>query len=205
MSEAITKDNKNLFFYRIKFLGLIGVFLSPFIAGWLALYVWEIKPSSINYGTLVQPVKKITWPSLQDLNGNRYDDGFGRRWVFILFIRDQCSQACQSNLFYLRQIRTLLGRNAGRLQNVLVSVPSIEDDMKMFLQDYPDLIAIENFSDDALLAQFAQDEKPDSIGHTPQFYLIDPDQNYMMHYPPEPDQHRVLEDMRKLMKLSKIG
>ncbi|MFT4650914.1 MAG: hypothetical protein ACI9AP_001086, partial [Flavobacteriales bacterium] len=32
-----------------------------------------------------------------------------------------------------------------------------------------------------------------------------PDQNYMMHYPAENDQHKILEDIRKLIKLSQIG
>ena len=36
-------------------------------------------------------------------------------------------------------------------------------------------------------------------------YLVDPDQNLMMHYPAENDQYRVLEDIKKLLKLSQIG
>ena len=36
-------------------------------------------------------------------------------------------------------------------------------------------------------------------------YLVDPDDNLMMHYPPENDQNRVLEDLKRLMKLSQIG
>lgn len=199
-------NNENSrFWYRIKLLGLISVFLAPFVAGWVALYVLEIRPPSINYGTLIQPVKKVKLAGMQDLRGNRYEDGFGERWVFIVFVRDECLAACQSNLFYLRQIKALLGRNAGRLQNVLISTSAISRNVKTFLQSYPDLVVIENFSGDALLTQFALDGESDSVGLTPKLYLIDPDQNYMMYYPADPDEHRMLEDIRKLMKLSKIG
>lgn len=208
MSKEITEEGKSLFWYRVKFVGLIGVFLSPFIAGWMALYVFDIKPESINYGTLVQPVKKIAWSDMQALDSRVYQGGFGRKWTFLLMVRGQCSEACRSNLFYMRQIRTLLGRDVDRLQNVLVSASAIDEDMRIFLKAYPDFVAIENFTDERLFAQFAIDSKDingASVGSSPMLYLVDPDQNYMMYYPADPDEHRVLEDLRKLMKLSQIG
>ncbi len=205
MSEEVTESHQSLLWYRLKFLGLIVVFLSPFLAGWMALYVFEMKPESINYGRLVQPVRKVVWPELQALDGQTYETGFGRKWTFVLFVRGQCLESCRSNLFYLRQIRVLLGRDADRLQNVLLSASEIESDMRMFLKEYPHLAVIEKFSDESLFAQFANDDNAASVGLTPLLYLVDPDQNYMMYYPPDPDEHRVLEDIRKLMKLSQIG
>jgi hypothetical protein len=77
--------------------------------------------------------------------------------------------------------------------------------MNRFLKDYPNLIVIDNFKDSSLLNQFRVDQGSASVGSTPKMYLVDPDQNYMMHYPADADEHRVLEDLRKLMKLSKIG
>ena len=60
---------ENLLWHRIKFLTLIVVFLSPFIGGWLALYVFDVKPTSGNYGTLVEPVRKLDWPVLETREG----------------------------------------------------------------------------------------------------------------------------------------
>ncbi len=169
----------------------------------MALYVFELRPESINYGTLVQPVKKLQWPVLESLAGDRFENGFGRKWTFLLFSREPCSQQCQSNLFYLRQIRTLLGRDTPRLQNLLI-ITSVEDkDLTSFLVDYPDLVVIEN-SSELLYSQF-QIMGLEQIGSTPQLYLVDPDNNYMMYYPAEFDHYRVLDDIRKLMKLSQIG
>jgi len=67
------EEPKRLLWYRIKLLALIAVFLSPFIGGWLALYVFDIKPSSGNYGMLVAPVKKLDWPLLETLDGQRHE------------------------------------------------------------------------------------------------------------------------------------
>ena len=205
MNDKVVIEGKSLFWHRVKLLGLIGVFLLPFIAGWLALYVFEIKPVSGNYGMLVQPVIKVEWPPMKSLKGQIYEGGFGRKWAFILIAGNRCSEACRSNLFYMRQSRTLLGRDADRLQNVLISSAGIDDDMKRFLKEYPDLVVIDKFKDLSLLSQFRADEASETIGSTPKMYLVDPDQNFMMHYPADADEHRVLEDLRKLMKLSKIG
>lgn len=89
------------------------------------------------------------------------------------------------------------------MQNLLI-VTSVEDKkLTSFLVDYPDLVVIES-SSKLLYSQF-QISGVEQVGSTPQLYLVDPDNNYMMHYPAEFDHYRVLDDIRKLMKLSQIG
>ncbi len=201
MSE---QSGKKLFWYRVKFLAVVAIFLSPFVGGWLALYVFELRPESGNYGELVQPVRKLHWPVLETVDGKRLDSGFGRKWSFLLFTRGSCGEPCRANLFYMRQIRILLGRNTDRLQNVLISAKPMTAEMREFLSEYPDLVVIDNYFDGDLYRQF-QLPGLSSVGSTAKMYLVDPDNNLMMHYPVENDQNRVLEDIRKLMKLSQIG
>ena len=43
------------------------------------------------------------------------------------------------------------------------------------------------------------------MGKEPRLYLVDPAQNLMMHYPAENDPDLILDDIKKLMKLSQIG
>lgn len=196
------KENK-LLWHRVKFVALVLVFTAPFIGGWLALYVFELRPESMNYGSLVQPVKKLQWPLLSSVSGERFENGFGRKWTFLLFARDSCSEKCQSNLYYMRQIRTLLGRDTPRLQNVLVMTGVVDSALNSFLVEYPDLVVIAN-SNQMLESQF-QNPDVEQVGSTPRLYLVDPDNNYMMYYPAEIDHYRVLDDIKKLMKLSQIG
>ena len=209
------EQSRSLFWYRVKLLALVAVFLSPFVGGWLAYYVFDIRPQSGNYGALVQPVKKISWPSLTSADGRQFDGGFGRRWTFLLFSGKDCDEQCYANLFYMRQIRTLLGRDtlrlqnvlvtsALRLQNVLITAGPLSEKTRTFLIEYPNLIVIENNRQPDLYSQFYL-EGYGKVGSTPKMYLVDPDQNLMMHYPAESDEKRVLQDIKKLMKLSQIG
>lgn len=196
--------SRSLFWHRVKFLALIAVFLSPFVGGWLAFYVFDVRPESGNYGTLVQPVRQIGWPRLTSVDGRQFDGGFGRRWTLVLFAGSDCDELCYSNLFYMRQIRTLLGRDTMRLQNVLITAQPLSDKTKLYLRDFPNLVVIENDLRQELRSQFFL-EGYGEVGSQPRLYLVDPDQNLMMHYPAKNDQRRVLEDIRKLMKLSQIG
>ena len=198
------EESKSLLWHRIKFLTLIAVFLSPFIGGWLALYVFDVKPASGNYGALIAPVKRLNWPVLEAEDGQRYEAGFGRKWTLLLFAGDACNELCRNNLFYMRQMRTLLGRDTLRLQNVLISSAPLSETTRVYLQDFPNLKVIENNSDQGLYSQFYLDGYG-AVGSSPKMYLVEPDQNLMMHYPAESDQNRMLEDVKKLMKLSQIG
>jgi len=193
-----------LSWHRVKFLALIVVFLSPFIGGWMALYVFEIKPSSGNYGTLIAPVKTLDWPELKTLDGDTHVGGFGRKWTLLLFAANDCAELCRSNLFYMRQRRTLLGRDTLRLQNGLISARPLSGEMQIYLKEFPNLKVVSDYRDPVLYRQF---ELPgmSAVGSTPKMYLVDPDQNLMMHYPAENDQNRMLEDIKKLLKLSQIG
>jgi hypothetical protein len=104
----------------------------------------------------------------------------------------------------MRQLRALLGRDTLRLQNVLVSAQPLSEEMLIYLRDFPNLKVVQDYRDPALYRQF---ELPGmgEVGAVPRLYLVDPDQNLMMYYPAENDQNRVLEDIKKLLKLSQIG
>jgi hypothetical protein len=202
--DQATDQPPSLLWHRIKFLGLIGIFLSPFIAGWLALYVFDIRPASGNYGTLISPVKKLDWPPLRTLDGEIQRGGFGRKWTLVLFSGDDCAELCRSNLFYMRQLRTLLGRDTLRLQNVLISARPLSAEMITYLQEFPNLKVVQDYREPALYKQYELDGLG-TVGSEPRLYLVDPDQNLMMYYPAENDADRMLDDIKKLMKLSQIG
>jgi len=198
------ENHKGLFWYRVKLMTLILVFISPFVGGWLALYVFEWRPSSGNYGELIVPVRKLEWPVLETIDGEQLRQGFGRKWVLVLFAGDACVDQCRNNIHYMRQIRTLLGRNSGRLQNVLIVGAPVDDALRDFLRQYPRFRVIGDNRDPALYRQFEL-EGLGSVGSSARLYLVDPDQNLMMHFPADNDEYKVLDDLKKLLKLSQIG
>ena len=198
------QTEKSLFWHRVKFLTLIAVFLSPFIGGWMALYVFELKPTAGNYGTLVSPVRQLQLPRLETRDGEVFESGFGRKWTLVLFAGDDCGEQCRSNLFYMRQLRTLLGRNTHRLQNVLVSDGPVNAELQDYLADFPKIRIIEATRSSPLYSQFDLPELP-GVGTFPILYLVDPAQNLMMYFPAAVDQDLMLDDVKKLLKLSQIG
>ncbi len=195
-------EDKNLFKHRVKLLALIGIFLLPFIASWLAFYVFEYRPGSKNYGALVQPVKPLQMPELTDRDNNTLAPTFWNKWTFVLLDKQGCDQLCKDNLYYLRQMKTALGRDMDRVQNVLITSVPLSTELTRFLSDYPQVKVIIS-SDETVFRQF---ELPDlDPGAASVLYLVDPRQNLMMTYPAVNDPSSILSDMRRLMKVSQIG
>jgi hypothetical protein len=188
--------------HRLKFIGLILVFLSPFIAGWMALYVFKVRPDSNQYGTLVQPVKSLSFPALSAQDGNALDAGFWNKWTFVVIANDGCQQQCQQNMYYLRQMRIALGRDIDRMQNVLVVTGKLSDEMQAKLAEYPALTVVSE-APSALVHLF--DLPGIDTGSSPMLYLVDPAGNLMMTYTADNKPKSVLSDLQRLLKNSQIG
>lgn len=188
--------------YRLKLLALFSVFLLPFIAGWLALYVFDYRPDSKNYGDLVQPVRPLSFPLLTTLNDKQLDKNFWNKWTFVLLDKGKCINLCRENLYYLRQMRVALGRDMDRVQNLLIVGQAVDDDLSQFLTEYPKLTVINQ----AASALFEKFKLPGiETGESPMLYLIDPAGNLMITYPAVNKPKSILSDIRRLLKVSQIG
>jgi len=188
--------------HRLKFIALILVFVSPFVAGWMALYVFKLHPDSNQYGTLVQPVKALTFPLAEALGGKKLTRDFWKKWTFVVIANDGCQQLCQKNIYYLRQMRIALGRDIDRLQNVLMTPQSLAPQFQQKLKDYPALTVIDH-APAGLIKLFSLPEH--EPGLSPMLYLIDPAGNLMMTYPADNKPKSVLSDIQRLLKNSQIG
>jgi hypothetical protein len=113
-----------------------------------------------------------------------------------------CDESCLRRLYDTRQVRLALDREMDRVQRVFVASPECCD-MKALRQSHPDLILVQGGEAAApLLAQL-----PDATGpqNSNRVYLIDPLGNLMMFYPPDAPAKGLLEDMKRLLRLSQIG
>lgn len=188
--------------HRLKFIALVLVFLSPFIAGWMALYVFKVRPDSNQYGTLVQPVKPLTLASVTALGGKQLDSEFWNKWTFVVIANDGCGEQCQQNIYYLRQMRIALGRDIDRVQNVLMVPQQLSKEMRDKLTEYPALSVIEHAPSE-LVGQFSLPGV--ETGATAMLYLLDPAGNLMMTYAANNKPKSVLSDLQRLLKNSQIG
>lgn len=195
-------EEKDLLKHRIKLLALIGVFILPFVASWLAFYVFDYRPGNKNYGSLVQPPIPLAIPELVDRENKTLGPDFWNKWTFVVLDKNGCSELCRNNLHYLRQMRTALGRDMDRVQNVLITSQPLSITLTDFLQEYPKLKVINSTNEEVYRLFSLPEIDP---GGVPILYLVDPLQNLMMTYPAVNDPSSILSDMRRLLKVSQIG
>jgi hypothetical protein len=115
----------------------------------------------------------------------------------LVFIGDgRCDQRCQQALYDTRQVRLALDRDMKRVQRVFIATGECCQ-LQELSRAHPDLIVVRAAPENgALLAQLP------SSGSV---YLVDPLTNLVMRYGSQVPAKGLLEDLKRLLKLSQIG
>jgi len=124
------------------------------------------------------------------------------KWTFLYVQHGRCDDECRKHLYDTRQVRLALDREMGRVQRVFIADADCCD-LAELKAAHPDLIAIRaGPADEPLL-----DLLPTASGavNSHRVYLIDPLGNLMMFYAPAVSSKGMLEDMKRLLRLSSIG
>ncbi len=188
---------------------LIGLVVAlPAILSFL-LYASGWHPTtSGNYGELVEPARTIKNLEFQTLDGGslRVSD-LNKRWAFVYFIADGCGAACEHSLYKMRQVRLAQGENAKRLQRVLVVADNVAlDKLRTQLREYPGMVVITGPRENVrtLSEEFALPTGTPFDGLS-RVYLLDPAGRLMMSYPADADPSGMRKDLKRLLKVSRIG
>jgi cytochrome oxidase Cu insertion factor (SCO1/SenC/PrrC family) len=182
---------------RSKFLLLVGVFMVPVVAAYLAYAGWR-PAGHTNYGDLlaVTPLQQ-TQGATQD--GVPFDlEKLRGKWVMVHVGPAGCDAACEQQLYLMRQIRITQGKEQSRIERLWVLTDAGTPSATL-LQAHSGLYAWRP-SAAAFAAQFPAAN--DQTGH---IYLIDPLGNLMLRFPAEPDPKRMMKDLKLLLKASQIG
>ncbi len=186
---------------RWKLFAVLMVCAAPIILSYLTYYV--IKPSGrTNYGTLIDPrTRPIPAMPSTTLDGRpRELKQFAGKWIMLKVGGGECGEACQKQLFAMRQWRLMQGKNMSRIERVWLVTDAQPLDTQTIRQ-----------YDGMHLLRAPQDIVngwlPAEAGTTPasHIYLIDPLGNLMMRFPADPDVRKVYKDIAKLLKASAIG
>ena len=168
-------------------LFLIGaVCVAPVLAGWiLFLSGWTPRDAG-NYGELIPP-RPLSAPALDPLRG---------KWVLVSFDAAACNAYCEKKLYFLRQVRKAQGKEFERVERLWVLVDGATPRAEL-------LAAIEGTRIVRLRNIGGAGEFPGNpLYH---IYLIDPLGNLMMRFPLDPDPSRMVKDLQRLLKASRIG
>ena len=183
---------------RIKFLVIILIFMIPFIISYFLMddYSAEKEWSTTNYGSFVDPIITINNINIENSLGEKLNSNvFNGRWTLIYHLKNNCLDDCLKNIYLLRQIHTALGKDMNRLQRVLISNSESEIDIS---KSYPGLTIIKNKPDklSGLL---------NNISSKTSILLVDPLGNVILRYDNKFEGKKLLKEIKKLFKLSRIG
>ena len=124
------------------------------------------------------------------------------KWTLLYVQQGRCDDECRRHLYDTRQVRLALDRDMDRVQRVFIG-DSDCCDLKELLAAHPDLIAIRaSPADEPLLGLLPT--RPGGL-NSHRVYLIDPLGNVMMFYEADTRPKGMLEDMKRLLRLSSIG
>lgn len=181
MNERATSSGR-------KQLILMALIAAASLGGSYALYyasqsggVW----GTTNKGAFVNPAVDIASLELVDDDGVALEEA--RTWWIWVVRAQPCDAACDEALHQLRQLHVLLHRDADRVRRALVSAtPLPHGDLET---RYPDLEFLTG--------------RVDALA--PGIYIVDPLGNVVLRYPLDAAGKPVLEDLKRLLKVSQIG
>jgi cytochrome oxidase Cu insertion factor (SCO1/SenC/PrrC family) len=191
---------------RRTLLLVAALFLLPLGMSFLFFYSGWRPIGQVNRGELIQPARPLPAAVLLDAADQQLDAEFLRgKWTLAYPGAGSCDARCVEALTLIRQSRLALGKDSERVQRVFF-VTSDCCNQQYLTTEHAGLITarLDEDSDREFLALFP------GTGSTPasragRIYIIDPLGNLMMSYAPAAAPKGLLEDLRKLLKLSRIG
>jgi hypothetical protein len=194
---------------------LIGLALLFFAPLGLAFYLyyghgtWH-PGGRVNAGELIEPARPLPAVALPLLGSGTTDPNFLKgKWTFLYVASGPCAADCRTRLYDTRQVRLALDRDMGRVQRVLIADGDCCD-ARFLHEQHPDLVTIRSGAAAApLLALLpgidGATANSSDAASAPRVYLIDPLGNLMMSYAANIKAKGMLEDMKRLLRLSSIG
>ena len=188
------------------FLLALIIFGTPFLVISLSTfwYYAGLGPkATVNYGTMIDP--PVDLGSLElELNYQPLNiDSMERKWMIIHFLDNQCNEDCLEAFYFSRQINTAIGREKDRVKRFYVASSKTQEKVKKLFQSEKNLIAISAKNLNLLRQKMTEAGINPFI--QPGFLLADPLGNIILSYQGNIDPKKILSDIKKLLRASKIG
>ncbi len=182
---------------RVQLFLVSLVFFGPLIlATWLYFSGEGFRPQGkANHGQLLEPMINIG-EVLPEASINQHNQG---HWLLVYSNLGICDEACEYSLITLRQSRLMLGREMDRVLRVFLHGESLPD--TVLLDDQHAGLITQN---DSNLGGLLEQQRPAELA-AGGYFLIDPLGNLVMYFRPDLDPKDMVEDIERLLKLSRIG
>jgi len=193
---------------RRTLLLVVSVFLLPVVsATYLYVSGWRPSGKSLQYGELVQPARPMGDAELTDANDAPYQlKALRGKWALVYFSPLPCTAVCQNNLYKMQQVRLTQGRDAARVERVLIAPDGDSATLRALVQQYPGLIATRaaRTSLQALMRDYVSSQGT-ALDVPGRVYLLDPIGNLVLSYAADADPSGMRKDLARLLRLSQVG
>jgi hypothetical protein len=183
-------------------IALTLLFLGPLLLA-LVLYYGsdDWRPAgATNHGVLIQPPRLLPQLPAATAAGETGTTDLRGRWTLVYVDAGSCDARCAQALYRSRQAREAMGKNMARVERLYLhrgpapgpDLPGASDSLRVMAADADggrqllEALPTELLTGDDLL-------------------LVDPLGNLMMRFPLESEPSGMLSDLKKLLKLSRIG
>ncbi|GAA3963594.1 hypothetical protein [Allohahella marinimesophila] len=198
---------------QLKLLALFSIALAPvFLAAFMYFGQVGVPETSTNNGTLVlPPLQADTVPALSEIwqrdSMKQPDDK--PKWLLSV-IGDSAAgpaealERDQPALYIARQVTVAVGKDQDRIGYGWLQQGMTEASRGEALAEYSKIQLVSMGAE----AEIAIETWLGGAGIDPQpgdFVLADPNGNFIMYYPQATDGKAILEDLKRLLKVSKIG
>jgi len=201
MTEQLHGRWKN----RVIPIVLFLIFLLPVLGSWIMAFYTDFmrdKSGTLQHGILIDPPQMLENVKLAD-SAQGEQTWLHGRWTMLAVTQGECEKNCQENLYRMRQIRLAMGKEMHRIQRViLLQDMNLQNSIGDILKNYPgQLVLSQDDIDDAFKSYIFSQNKINNHA----IFLIDPLGYLMMCYPPDTDPAGIIKDMKRLLKISRIG
>lgn len=184
---------------QLKLLAIFFVVLGPILlAGIMAKFELGIPQSLTNKTALVEPPLNVA-----DWHLPLAQIGYGAPWRLVITVPDDCSEACLTLIHEARQIDIATGREADRVEQVLALGQTASPELvERLTKSYPQLQQIP-----LVVASYLHSlsDYPVDWQNGPQLWVIDPLGRVVLHREAGNSGKELLDDLVRLLKVSKIG
>ena len=186
---------------RLVLAGLFALFFSPIFAAWvlnIELPRW-LPFGKTNHGNLVEPAAQFGASALTGADGLPADSELLEgKWTLVYIEPSACLAECEQAVYRMRQSRFAMGKEIDRVQKmVITSTVLVKAAAQKLHGDDPDLKVV------AATPEWLNGSRPGK-GEA-EIYIVDPQGFLVMWYRADVDPGGLIKDLKRLLKISKIG